>query len=189
MKKIITLGVMLLAASILPVYAQGNAEPQVPPPAGGQIGPAPADTTEDILDVPEAAIEAVPEGSVARSTFTSGIQEREPVDELTEVTAPSGKIYFFTELRELDGQTVKHRWLHQGAVVAEVAFNVSGSRWRVWSNKTLQPDQLGTWTVEVVNHDGKVLASASIEQKEGLGEKPPVPLASEPVATGVAAQQ
>jgi hypothetical protein len=188
MEKIITLGVMLLAASILPVYAQGGAEPQVPPPVGGQIEPAPADTTGGVLDVPEAAAEAVPEGSVARSTFTSGIQDREPVDQLTEVTTPSGKIYFFTELRDLDGQTVQHRWLYQGQVVAEVAFNVGGSRWRVWSNKSLQPDQLGTWTVEVVDGNGRVIASANIEQKEGPGEKPPVPLASEP-APAVAAQR
>jgi hypothetical protein len=187
MKKIITLGVMLFAASVLPAYAQGNAEPEVPPPAGGQIEPAPADTTEDVLDIPEAASEAVPEGSVARSTFTSGIQDREPADQLTEVTTANSQVYFFTELRDLDGQTVKHRWLYQGAIVAEVAFNVGGSRWRVWSNKALQPDQLGTWTVEVVNGNGKVIASASIEHKEAA-EQPPVPLAAEP-ATGATAQQ
>jgi hypothetical protein len=187
MKMIITLAAMLFAVSALPVYAQGDAVPQVPPPAGGQIEPAPADTTEDVLNVPEAATEAVPQGTVARSVFTSAIQDREPADQLTEVTTENSSVYFFTELRNLDGQTVKHRWLHQGATVAEVSFNVAGSRWRVWSNKTLQPDQLGTWTVEVVDGSGKVIGSATIEHKEAA-EKPPVPLASES-STGVPAQQ
>jgi hypothetical protein len=187
MKNIITICALLIAAAMAPVYAQGNAEPDVPPPAGGQIEPAPADTTGGVLDVPEAAAQALPEGSVARSAFTGGIQEREPVDQLTEVTTANSTVYFFTELKDLDGQTVKHRWLYQGAVVAEVAFNVGGSRWRVWSSKTLQPDQLGTWTVEVVNGSDKVIASSNIEHKEAPQE-PPVPLASE-AATGVAAQQ
>lgn len=186
MKIIITLGAIMLAASV-PVYAQGGAEPIEPPPAGGQIEPAPADTTEGILNVPEAAVETAPAGSVARSAFTSGIQDREPVDQLTEVTASNSQVYFFTELRDLDGQTVKHRWLYQGAVIAEVNFNVGGSRWRVWSNKTLQPDQLGTWTVEVVDGSGKVISSATIEHREAA-EKPPVPLASE-APMGVAASQ
>ncbi len=185
MKMMMTACALVFAAMIAPVYAQGNAEPDVPPPAGGQIEPAPPETTEDILNVPEAASAPVTEGSVARSAFTSAIQDREPVDQLSEVTTANNTVYFFTELKDLDGQTVKHRWLYQGAVVAEVAFNVGGARWRVWSSKTLQPDQLGTWTVEVVNGGNKVIASANIEHKEAPAA-PPVPLASE-AAMGIAA--
>jgi hypothetical protein len=185
MKKIMTVCAFVFAVVAVPVYAQGNAEPDVPPPAGGQIEPAPAETTGGVLNVPEAASTPMAEGSVARSTFTSGIQDREPVDQLSETTAPNQKVYFFTELKDLDGQAVKHRWLYQGAVVTELDFNVGGARWRVWSNKTMQPDWLGTWTVEVVNGSGKVIASSSIEHKAAPAE-PPVPLASEAV-TGVAA--
>ncbi len=186
MKIIITSAVILLAALTAPVYAQGNAEPLVPPPAGGQTEPAPPETTEDVLNVPTSASETRLEGSVARWAFTSAIQDREPTDQLTETTTGNGTVYFFTELKDLDGQTVKHRWLYQGHVVAEVAFNVAGSRWRVWSSKNLQPEQLGTWTVEVVNGSGKVIASGNLEHKKGA-EQPSVPLASESV-TGVAGQ-
>lgn len=189
MKTIITSGVLVLAALAAPVYAQGGAQPHEPPPAGGQIEPAPPETSGDILNVPESAgKEEMLQGSVARSVFTSDIQDREPVDQLTQVSAPNEQVYFFTELKDLDGQTVKHRWRYQGEVVAEVAFNVRGSRWRVWSSKNLQPDQLGTWTVEVVNGNGDVIASSTIEHEQAPAEQPPVPLASEP-ATGVATQQ
>lgn len=188
MKKIITSGVIVLAALAAQVYAQGGAQPHEPPPAGGQIEPAPPETTGDVLNVPESAGEEVKfQGSVARSIFTSDIQDREPVDQLTQITAPNEKVYFFTELKNLDGQTVKHRWRYMGEVVAEVAFNVGGSRWRVWSSKNLPPDQVGTWTVDVVNESGDVIASSTIEHEQAPAEQPPVPLASE-APTGVAAQ-
>jgi hypothetical protein len=188
MKMLMTSAVIVFAALAAPVYAQGNAEPIVPPSTGGQAEPAPPETTEDVLNVPKSANEPMPEGSVARWAFTSAIQEREPVDQLSETTPENGTVYFFTELKDLDGQTVKHRWLYQGQVVAEVAFNVAGSRWRVWSSKNLPPDQLGTWTVDVVNGGDKVIASANLEHKEKAAEQPPVPLASESVM-GVAAGQ
>lgn len=188
MKMITIPGVIVLAALTAPVYAQGGAQPHEPPPAGGQIEPAPPQTSGDVLNVPESAGEEVTlQGSVARSVFTSDIQDREPVDQLTQIAAPNDKVYFFTELKNLDGQTVKHRWRYKGEVVAEVAFNVGGSRWRVWSSKGLQPDQLGTWTVDVVNESGEVIASSSIEHEQAPAEQPPVPLASE-APTGVAAQ-
>jgi hypothetical protein len=189
MKVIITSGVIVLTVLAAPVYAQGGAEPHVPPPAGGQIEPAPPETSGDVLNVPQAAArEELLQGTAVRAVFTSEIEDREPVDQLSRVNAGSDKIYFFTELKDLEGQTVKHRWLYKGELVAEVAFNVNGSRWRVWSSKTLQPDQLGTWTVEVVNGSGDVIASSVIEHEQAPGETPPVPLASEP-ATDVAAQQ
>jgi hypothetical protein len=181
MKIIMTSAVLMLAALAAPVYAQGNAQPIEPPPVGGQTEPAPPETTGDVLNVPTAASEARPEGSVVRWAFTSAVQDREPTDQLTETTTESGTVYFFTELKDLDGQTVQHRWLYQGKVMAEVAFNVAGSRWRVWSSKNLQPDQLGTWTVEVVNGSSKVIASGNLEHKEKAAEQPPVPLASESV--------
>jgi hypothetical protein len=189
MKVIATSGVIVLAVLAAPVYAQGGAEPHVPPPAGGQIEPAPPETSGDVLNVPQAAArEELLQGTAVRAVFTSDIEDREPVDQLSRVTAGNDKIYFFTELKDLEGQTVKHRWLYKGELAAEVAFNVKGSRWRVWSTKTLQPDQLGTWTVEVVNGNGDVIASSVIEHEQAPAETPPVPLASEPEA-GVAAQQ
>jgi hypothetical protein len=166
MKKLIALGITLYTALVAPVYAQGGAQPQVPPPAGGQIEPAPPETTGGILNVPASAgTEQMLQGSVARSVFTTNIQDREPVDQLSTLVAPHDGVNFFTELKDLDGQTVKHRWRYQGEVVAEVAFNVKGARWRVWSSKQLQPEQLGTWTVEVVNGSGDVIASSSIEHR------------------------
>lgn len=101
-------------------------------------------------------------GTVARSTFTSSIVDREPVDTLQQMTAMEQKVYFFTELRDMEGQTATHRWELNGEVMAEVAFEVKGSRWRVWSSKNLQPQWEGEWKVSVMNGANEVISETSL---------------------------
>lgn len=101
------------------------------------------------------------DGSVARASFTSGVTDREPVDSLTQVTNDRRTITFFTELRNMSGEPVSHRWEHNGQVMAEVPFRVGGPRWRVWSTKNLHEFWLGEWTVSVVAEDGSVLETKS----------------------------
>jgi len=96
-------------------------------------------------------------GEVARAVFTTSVVDREPVDTVDKLSADRRKIYFFTELRGMAGQTVTHRWEHDGRIQAEVKFNVKGPRWRVWSSKNLPPDAIGKWTVSVINGNGKVI--------------------------------
>ncbi len=88
-------------------------------------------------------------GKVSRSTFTSAIENREPVDEIVVLNDGSTEIYFFTELKFLQGRTIVHRWEYNDVLQAEVAFKVGGPRWRVYSKKTLMPHQTGNWTVVV----------------------------------------
>ena len=91
--------------------------------------------------------------------FTTGIEDREPLDQVTFVESDIEKIYLFSDLRGLAGQIVTHRWSYKGQTMAEVAFEVRGPRWRVWSSKELRLDWLGDWTVEIVSQDGEVFAA------------------------------
>ncbi|MGW8229351.1 MAG: DUF2914 domain-containing protein, partial [Gammaproteobacteria bacterium] len=101
-------------------------------------------------------------GTVARSAFTTAIADREPVDTLETIEAADQKIYFFTELLDMQGQTATHRWEFNGDVVAEVAFEVKGPRWRVWSSKNLQPEWLGEWKVLVINSANEVISESTL---------------------------
>lgn len=96
---------------------------------------------------------------VTRAVITSGIKDREPVDDLTTVGSDVPQVYLFTELRDMQGEHITHRWQHEGKVVSEVGFDVKGQRWRVWSNKTLPAGTSGAWKVDVVNSAGEVLTS------------------------------
>jgi len=103
------------------------------------------------------------EGKVSRGQFTSAVLDREPVDEVTSIDSTTGTIFFFTELRNLEDTTVTHRWTHGGEVKAEVTFKVRGSRWRVYSSKTLLPEWIGDWKIEVLSEDGMVLGTYELK--------------------------
>ena len=97
-----------------------------------------------------------PHQNISKAVFTLEIKDRTPVNIIEELDNSFGKIYFFTNLRNLQGQRVKHRWIYNNKVMAEVEFDVKGPRWRVWSSKNLWPTWLGEWTVELINSKEEV---------------------------------
>lgn len=114
-----------------------------------------ADTTTDMATTtPTTGKEDMPNEQVARAVFTSNIQNHEPTDNITSLNNNRNKIYFFSELTGLSGQTVTHRWQYQGKTMAEIKFNVGGPRWRVWSSKTLLPQWTGEWHVSIIDGSG-----------------------------------
>ena len=105
---------------------------------------------------------AITDSRVARGVLTTAVVEREPIDDLGASIVGNGTdlqtYYFFTELRQLAGQQVRHRWVHRDGVVAEVPFNVGEAwRWRVYSSKTFIPSMSGDWQVQVVLEDDTVI--------------------------------
>ncbi len=105
-------------------------------------------------------------GSVVRSIFTTAIQDREPIDKLNNAASDTEQVFYFTELRDMSGQTATHRWEHDGKVMAEVQFDVRGPRWRVWSSKSFVPSTAGDWKVSVVNGAGETISEELISLSE-----------------------
>lgn len=103
---------------------------------------------------------------VARAIFTSKIIDHEPVDELNSVPATQSRIYFFSDLRGLEGQIISHRWEYRDKVMAEVKFQVGGPRWRVYSSKNLLPEWTGEWTVVVTDASGKPIKTSVFKYGE-----------------------
>ncbi len=91
---------------------------------------------------------------VARGLFSTNIIDREPVDQVVILTNLVDQIYFYTDLRNYQGQTITHRWEFEGKLVTEKKFDVGGSRWRVYSHKDLKPNMTGTWRVIVSDERG-----------------------------------
>jgi hypothetical protein len=102
----------------------------------------------------EDAASPDPAGRVMRAQFATSIDNREPVDQVVVLSPPQVDVFFFTELGNLEGRTVTHRWEYQGQVVSRVPFEVKGPRWRVFSKYKLEPDQLGEWSVTVIEESG-----------------------------------
>ena len=99
---------------------------------------------------------------VPRSQFTTGIRKREPIDRVGPVIRGDGhsliRLYYFTELRDMNGETVTHRWEYEGKVASSVRFKVGADHWRVYSNKGLSPSMTGHWKVAVIDSRGNPIA-------------------------------
>jgi len=158
---------LLLAA---PLYA---AEPA---PAGG----IPAATPPSAQPAPKS----MPTGSVARAVFATAMNDREPADNITHLDNNATKVYFFTELKDMAGQAVTHRWEFNGKVMSEVKLDVGAARWRVYSSKMLDPLWLGEWKVSVIDAAGSTLRASTFTYTQAA--KPTPAAASEPAAAAPA---
>jgi len=143
----------LLFAIAIPAHAEQTSSDSNDSPAPT---PQPASTEQAQQQMTEQAGFSI--GSVVRSTITTAVENREPTDSLESASTEQNQLYFFTELRDMSGQTARHRWEHNGKVMAEVEFDVKGPRWRVWSSKSFVPNWTGDWKVSVVNGAGDVIS-------------------------------
>jgi hypothetical protein len=116
---------------------------------------------------PQAPVtEVKSDDRVTRALLTTGIQDREPVDEIISLDKNHGRIYYFTEFVNMKGETVSHRWEYKDKVMAEVNINIASPRWRAYSSKNIKPEWTGIWTVSVVDENGKVLKENLFEVVE-----------------------
>src|SRR5690606_25921364 len=71
--------------------------------------------------------------NVVRAVLTTDISDKEPVDEVSlPLIIDAGntlKIYYFTELIDMQGHIFHHQWLFEGAVVYKRPFKVRANRW------------------------------------------------------------
>lgn len=111
----------------------------------------------------ESAAGGAASPKVAMAQFTTAVENREPVDSISFLSTALDKIVFFTDLRDLAGETITHRWEYKGKTMAEVRFEVGAARWRIWSSKRLMPAWVGEWTASIVREDGEVLAQVGFD--------------------------
>ncbi|HEA17446.1 MAG TPA: DUF2914 domain-containing protein [Pseudoalteromonas prydzensis] len=120
------------------------------------------DSFADSAHVASVALGArIDTDKVSRAVLTREVVDREPVNvfkadvrfnEFTDTMA------FFSELKNLQGQKVKHVWRYEDKVLASIELDVTSPRYRTFSNKTILPEQVGNWRVDVVDEQGRLLA-------------------------------
>ncbi len=121
--------------------------------SSGTGGASGGDSGEILLLVP----------TVALAVLTTEIRKRRPADEIVRLDDPRQAVSFFTETLGMKGHTITHRWLFGGAVQHEVSFEVRGDNWRVWSTQILPAEMAGVWSVEIVDDEGAVLETRSLD--------------------------
>ena len=98
-----------------------------------------------------------PQQNISEAEFAKKIIDRVPINIVREFDNSLGKIYFFTNIRNLQDTSITHRWIYNNKVMADVVFDIKGSRWRVWSSKNLWHTWTGNWIVEVLTSENEVL--------------------------------
>jgi len=108
---------------------------------------------------------AITDSRVLRAQLSAGVKGKEPTARLQPPVQVTGRgdrtIYYFSEVRDFDGQTVFHRWEREGKVIASVPFKIGGQRWRFYSRKTINPDMTGDWRVVLTDSTGNKLAGST----------------------------
>ena len=92
-------------------------------------------------------------GNIARAFFSTAIVNKEPVNRLL-VGSELEKIYFFSDIRHMEGQTIYHRWEYKNKVMSKNKFDIKNSKWRVFSSYEIKPEMTGEWTVVVTDERG-----------------------------------
>ena len=107
--------------------------------------------------------EAQEQQFVSRAILTSAIEQREPVDSLSNqivgIAQANTKLFYFTQLINKRDTQVHHQWYFENELIAEVALNIGSDNWRTYSSKLIKPSQQGEWKVQLVDESGTILAS------------------------------
>lgn len=154
-------------------YPSGEAgEVASPPPSVGVVEPQPKSALTNRPDTKAGSLVPRPSrtgqaatGKVAHMVLAFAAARPADGDPITSpIVLEAGqekRVMLYTELRDLAGQAVSHRWQHAGRTVAVIPFEVKGDRWRVHSTKRLTAELKGDWQVTVVDGHGATLASRS----------------------------
>ncbi|MCH9697634.1 MAG: DUF2914 domain-containing protein [Gammaproteobacteria bacterium] len=105
---------------------------------------------------------------VSRSKLVKSIENREPVGNEVDVINLSGgdavRLYYFTEVNGMAGQTISYRWLYEGNLIYSKPVVIKGNyTWRSYIGKLIPASMSGNWMVEVVDSENRQLVSKSFQ--------------------------
>jgi len=95
--------------------------------------------------------------SVIRGTFTTAVEDGEPIDFRSEIQNSVPEVFFFTELEGAAGQSITHRWKYRNQVMEMVKLDMKNDPGKVWSSRKMRPEWTGAWEVEVVDGNGQII--------------------------------
>ncbi len=103
---------------------------------------------------------------VTRALLVTKMSSREPIGEsLDSIQIDKNKalrLYFFTELNGMAGQTIIYRWLHGEKLIYSKKVSVTGDNtWRSYIGKLIPHSMAGQWIVEVLDSHNNLLVKKS----------------------------
>ena len=104
---------------------------------------------------------------VSRAILAKGLKNKEPVGEVSgpimvDKTKAVG-IYYFTEMNNMKGQVLFHKWFRNDKLVFKRKINILGNRWRTSTSKLLSYSAKGRWIVKLVDESENILSEIKFE--------------------------
>ena len=90
-----------------------------------------------------------------------GIYKRNPIKPGVKFINNVDSLFCYTKISNSGNkQEIKHIWYFENKDVTTVSYNIKQSyNYRSWSKKTIYPNQIGNWRVDVVNKAGDILGT------------------------------
>ena len=110
-------------------------------------------STTSAVDAQRHASVKVVEAAICRD-----VVDRMPVDADISFQTPVAKLYCFTEIAVTQSPTeITHVWYFGNIERARVILPIKSQNWRTYSSKRIQSHETGSWFVEVLGPDGRVV--------------------------------
>jgi|GEM_PF-517782 len=97
---------------------------------------------------------------ITEMAVTTKITRNNSIDAVRRINHRSvPALYCFTRIVNPSGEEVaiRHIWYRNGEVAGEQELQVKGKKWRTWSKRPIDRDSAGTWRVEALDSEGKLL--------------------------------
>ena len=103
--------------------------------------------------------------SVKDIKICKNIYKRTPVGSDVIFSNTVDSLYCYTRIQNTGSkEEVKHVWYYKDQVMTQVIYNVKKSNiYRSWTKKTILPNQIGKWRVDVINSEGTIIGSKKFE--------------------------
>ena len=142
-------------------------------PTAEPVESEPAKETNPAAPPPSSAGSPSAHGEkIARKSVCSGVQDHECVAPLSRFSLDEQtKPYFWMEVHsDSVPYVLKHVYYREGRKYTEVPLEIRHPRMRTWSKITLNnPEQAGSWRVQIETEDGVVLGSGEFQIVRGDG--------------------
>ena len=115
-----------------------------------------ADTSEEYCDMRRVPI------VVYRKGYTTGVNDREPVDYVATTSKSRKKLYYFTEILGARKNTIEHHWYKNDKFITKLSFPIGADRWRIWSSKNLISRKGDKWEVKIYGKSGCLISRETI---------------------------
>ena len=98
---------------------------------------------------------------ITRAQLAQGVNKLEPYGQVSlPLLVDSNKaqgITYFTEVKNMQGNTVFHEWLKEGKSIYKRKIIIRGNRWRFYTSKLFTYKSAGQWQVRIITGKGNIL--------------------------------